>query len=783
MIREKRIGLSVALCAMLMLTGILAVVGNSSAKPTTAYGYVYFEDENGLWVNSYVVGETMYINVMGVAGSGSNPEFIYRLYGPADNDHWDVEVWYTSNLYEIVTFQTSGFCPSGQWKAVLSYTDSDLNNEIRLGFDTVELIGNEAPVAVIDEISPNPAEEGQTVEFTGHGYDPDGYIVSYRWTSSIDGLIGSGTTVYSSDLSPGTHKIWFTATDNYGLEGGAFDWLEIVVDDFATVEGTVRGQMYALDTYLLSGAVVTAKQETSPGSYTGVVYTATSNANGVYSMTVLSDWSYHFIVTYHDHAEWDRHDYVDTDMVKNPTLKCQWRECPPLEGDRVPGGNGYYWEYEIRVFERDVDGNGRADSVNLFLDANHFWQSELGIPVTEYDETKAAFWIELQGFVFADDYTYYDPWPDIPVFPNVARTDYGYYGDDQRMVLHATINVAYQESIVCPETDYQAEHTIIAEDLRLQGKWNNHGTPYPAFCAAGPTSSDRQSDLTEFNTPDVVTVDDWPDVGDGTGIYDQMVTDGYPNTEFSREYAVADLNSWPTDDCYLRFSGEYELTIRGWLDDNLVERYWVSAYQSSYFGFVFDGVHVFDDDFDAGDHDGWDIQGDYVVVDDDPATVIDCRSLKVSRGGVRAPAVATIYFGERYGHVTVQADMKIAEATGYFQYFYVGSGTFLARLTFAFYYSDSTLWFAYYSDTTGWNKFTSFPVQVGVSYSIKFEIDVPNDEFDIYVDRTLLTTNGPVPLRGDPNAYSSIDSLSFWAGWDGYDVTLWADNVWVASHY
>ena len=221
------VALSISVAVLFVLTGVLAVVDNSGAKPTTASGDVAFRNENGMPVNSYTLGETMYIHLSGTAGSGSSPRFIYRLYADS-NTQWDVDAWYTSSLNEIVTFELFSIAPSGQWKAVLSYIDSKLHNEMKLAFDTVQVIGNEAPVAIIDSISPNPVDEGVTVTFTGHGYDPDGYIVAHRWTSSLDGLIGSGSTVTSSSLSAGTHKIWYTVTDNVGLEGGDYEWLEVI---------------------------------------------------------------------------------------------------------------------------------------------------------------------------------------------------------------------------------------------------------------------------------------------------------------------------------------------------------------------------------------------------------------------------------------------------------------------------------------------------------------------------------------------------------------------------
>jgi len=76
---------------------------------------------------------------------------------------------------------------------------------------------NQLPTAVIDSITPDPAEQGiDTVSFTGHGTDSDGSIVAYNWRSSIDGQLStSGSFSRSaSDLSDGVHTIYYKVRDD-----------------------------------------------------------------------------------------------------------------------------------------------------------------------------------------------------------------------------------------------------------------------------------------------------------------------------------------------------------------------------------------------------------------------------------------------------------------------------------------------------------------------------------------------------------------------------------------
>jgi hypothetical protein len=88
---------------------------------------------------------------------------------------------------------------------------------------TVEVVSTEPtptpPTAYIDSITPDPAEQGtDTVSFTGHGTDSDGSVDAYNWRSSIDSQLStfSSFTKSASELSVGTHTIYFKVQDNDG---------------------------------------------------------------------------------------------------------------------------------------------------------------------------------------------------------------------------------------------------------------------------------------------------------------------------------------------------------------------------------------------------------------------------------------------------------------------------------------------------------------------------------------------------------------------------------------
>lgn len=75
---------------------------------------------------------------------------------------------------------------------------------------------NQPPAATIVSITPNPANSGENVSFSGSGSDSDGSIISYNWRSDKDGQLSAADSFITSGLSSGTHNIYFKVKDNNG---------------------------------------------------------------------------------------------------------------------------------------------------------------------------------------------------------------------------------------------------------------------------------------------------------------------------------------------------------------------------------------------------------------------------------------------------------------------------------------------------------------------------------------------------------------------------------------
>jgi|GEM_PF-1028335 len=170
--------------------------------------------------------------------SRSGATFTWNFAPPQEGDY-EVSMWWTSsstrnaNVPVVINYgggtanlsvnqQQNG----GQWNVLGTYHFSSTGS-VRITatgtaytcadavkFSLLEL--NEAPIAEINDVWPNPARADDTMHFIGHGQDTDGNIAAYSWESSIDGVLSSEASFETADLSEGEHIITFKVQDDKG---------------------------------------------------------------------------------------------------------------------------------------------------------------------------------------------------------------------------------------------------------------------------------------------------------------------------------------------------------------------------------------------------------------------------------------------------------------------------------------------------------------------------------------------------------------------------------------
>jgi WD40 repeat protein len=189
------------------------------------------------------------------------------------------EVWRTTAASEITSVSMSY---RGENIVVGTSTGLELYYEQQLD--------NQAPVVVIESVSPTTALPGTLITMNGSALDTDGFITDYIWSSNIDGNLSTLSNFTISNLTTGYHIISFQAKDNEGrwssivtVSVGVGDFPEATIDSISgciDFENCVISEGISIN--FIGSAVSEASEDTEVVDYQWV-----SNFSG--NETVISE--------------------------------------------------------------------------------------------------------------------------------------------------------------------------------------------------------------------------------------------------------------------------------------------------------------------------------------------------------------------------------------------------------------------------------------------------------------------------------------------------------------
>jgi hypothetical protein len=138
----------------------------------------------------------------------------------SDKDGNITSYLWTSSINDIIG-TTSSFTFSGLSLGLHTITLTATDNDGLTSSDSAQISVKDmrAPTAsIVEPDNGDVFRQGDIIYFVGDGSDPDGNIVSWIWSSDIDGIIGN-TQLFSRDnLSIGRHDITLTVVDDDALQ-------------------------------------------------------------------------------------------------------------------------------------------------------------------------------------------------------------------------------------------------------------------------------------------------------------------------------------------------------------------------------------------------------------------------------------------------------------------------------------------------------------------------------------------------------------------------------------
>jgi hypothetical protein len=235
--------------------------------------------------------------------------------------------------------------------------------------DRYPLVGsqNQQPTAYINSISPNPAVQGETVYFDGHGTD-DGRIIGWEWQSDLDGVLSYSEDFSTSTLSVGTHTIRFKVKDK-DEQWSSYAVDTLVINSQSTANQKPTAEIVSVKpSNVIAGEYVYFHGFGKDPDGMVVEYSWRSSVDGVLSDSSTFNTSNLTVGTHtiyfkvkDDSGEWS--DEVSTEVVVNPNASTPVNKYP------VANAGGLYSCY---VDEKiSLIGSGSYDEDGTIIE--YFW--------------------------------------------------------------------------------------------------------------------------------------------------------------------------------------------------------------------------------------------------------------------------------------------------------------------------------------------------------------------------------------------------------------------------
>ena len=138
---------------------------------------------------------------------------------------------------------------------IIKLTVTDKNGGIGIIEKEIMIVQNQKPVSSLDLPNGDFYKNSQIKLDASNSSDSDGSILNYKFTSSKNGLLysGSKTSYLATNLSVGTHSIILEVTDNLGLVSKTTQNLTILNRNPVAVISTSKTKYYSGETINFSG--------------------------------------------------------------------------------------------------------------------------------------------------------------------------------------------------------------------------------------------------------------------------------------------------------------------------------------------------------------------------------------------------------------------------------------------------------------------------------------------------------------------------------------------------